>query len=277
MQHFQVVSLFIVFIANSLFGWRPSLRITSFRTTCHLHGVVANVQVDNIVNQKERADVTVHEGLWIWLAVCTSQCSMLTSSQHLSHFFLHAKGRPQTTQIFSGRFDFPGLFPLFSVFPPPRFPRNSRHIRMLSLDESDTNDFDVNCGPRRVHVLGEIKEEQTIAQPDAMLNVRKNWLWAIMTLWNDRWLENWWPFRSGCRVEKKCCNGVDKVSVPKRQSPSYGQGNPTMCVRIGKTESVRTSGPRLVTAHVRDWCPRHARTARRSSVVGPPPAQYETA
>jgi hypothetical protein len=33
-----------------------------------------------------------------------------TSSQERSHFFLHAKGRPQTTQIFDGKSDFFRIF-----------------------------------------------------------------------------------------------------------------------------------------------------------------------
>lgn len=42
----------------------------------------------------------------------------VTSSQHLSHFFLHENGRPQTTHIFSGKLDLLGFFSLFPPSPP---------------------------------------------------------------------------------------------------------------------------------------------------------------
>lgn len=48
----------------------------------------------------------------------------VTSSQHLSHFFLHAKGLPQTTHIFSGKLDLSGFFSIFPPFPLPRRPKS---------------------------------------------------------------------------------------------------------------------------------------------------------
>ena len=67
----------------------------------------------------------------------------VTSSQHLSHFFLQANGLPQLTQIFSGRFDFVYFFS-FSFSPlllPPRPPRlpNSL-VDNLLLGGCDNND-----------------------------------------------------------------------------------------------------------------------------------------
>jgi hypothetical protein len=62
----------------------------------------------------------------------------VTSSQHLSHFFLHVNGRPQTAHIFSGKLDLLGFFSLLAPSdPPPPLRPNSLHDDASLRDDDD--------------------------------------------------------------------------------------------------------------------------------------------
>ena len=99
------------------------------------------------------------------------------SSQLLSHFFLQVNGRPQTTQIFSGRFDLVGFFSFLS--PPPPLRPNNRVAPPLGVDSGSsggTNNFD---RLRRADVLaaGAMKvDEQPMAPMDAKHNEKNSLL-----------------------------------------------------------------------------------------------------
>jgi hypothetical protein len=98
----------------------------------------------------------------------------VTSSQHLSHFFLHVNGRPQTTQIFSGKLDLLGFFSFFPSSTPLR--PNNRHGIRCNDDGTFSVGREMKLGDKAV-LVGRMKEdEHPMAQPDTAQNEITNLL-----------------------------------------------------------------------------------------------------